>query len=233
MSKQDLLQGCNEHNVPVGEFISLFCCRCRNPECTRAGYSGSLWIDRISTQVERLLSNPQFADLTHPKYAQLRAIDFPDMARQALRIEVANKRGDWVVPDIEPEEAMAELIKMSAQTDAPPKPKLSIEVEDTLSDELDDPLPDEDYEEEDVTPQPEAPPVQRAPNPEGVLPQRANTPFPAGGVMLDGPVGKKPIVVDPWAVPAPPPANIVPIGAKIRMGLAAADAAVPSPKDKP
>jgi hypothetical protein len=191
----------------------------------------------MATQVERLLLNPQFADLSQPQYAQLRAIDFPDAVREALRIEVATKRGDWSLPDIEPEQAVKELLE--AAEAAPPKPaqpehRLAVQIDEEEAPEAETPSAPQTVVKVDNS-KPHADTVP-SPKPQQALPQRVNTPFPIGGIMLDGsappttsskPVAPTPaVVVDPWAAPVKStPDNLVPVGAKIRMGLAAADKA--------
>lgn len=233
MSKRDWLRECNDQNVAIPDFTNIFCARCRNSECTRAGYAGSMWMDRMSTQVERLLSNPQFADLSLPLYAQINALDFPDAMRQALRIEIANKRKDWEMPpeDIDPIEAMKELAGHKPVAATPPKHDgLEITV---LTEGGDDPTPV-------VAPLKPSEPLRSDvtdTSKQPVLLTRTNTAFPVGGVMIDGsqpPTRKdKPAVaapsVDPWAAPAPVE-NVVPIGAKIRLGLAVSDAATKESK---
>lgn len=224
MAKRDWMQECNEQNVPLQEFGQIFCVRCRNPECIRAGYAGSVWADRMGTQVERLLENPKFADLTMPQYAKINALDFPDALRQALRIEIARKKGDWEVPgELTDEQAMAELASLTAKETAKPVTQAaSLAV--TLVDEAGEPY---------TAPEPPAPevavPAATEARPAPTVPlNRPNTPFPVGGVMLPGgpaqTAGKAPAPVDPWAVAAPVE-NVVAIGAKIRLGFAAADAA--------
>ena len=235
MARRDWLRDCNEQNVPVAEFTQIFCVRCRNNECTRAGYAGSMFAERVSTQVDRLLLNPLFADLSMPQYAQINAMDFPDAVRHALRIEIANKRKDWEMPseDLDPEAAMKELLG----TQAPPPPeaptakaqrKFGIEI-------WEEPEPESDEDQSATTavapapaPSPiltDTPPIKNPP----MLIRQANTAFPVGGMMADGsqPVGmtQKPSVplVDEWAVPTKTE-NVVPVGAKIRLGLANADA---------
>ena len=56
--KNDLLNECNDQRISEVEFTSIFCKRCRNKSCERAGWSSSTWEDRISTQADRLLHNP-------------------------------------------------------------------------------------------------------------------------------------------------------------------------------
>jgi len=58
MKKPDLYSSCNEQNTPEKEFTSLFCNRCKNRNCVRAGWAFSNWDERISTQADRFLHNP-------------------------------------------------------------------------------------------------------------------------------------------------------------------------------
>ena len=174
-----------------------------------------------------------------PQYAQINAMDFPDAVRHALRIEIANKRKDWEMPseDLDTEAAMKELL--GTQTPPPPEVpaakaqrKFGIEI-------WEEPEPDEDQSATTaVAPDPVPTPVPSpiltttAPPPTNnppMLIRQSNTAFPVGGMMADGsqPVGmtQKPSVplVDEWTVPLKTE-NVVPVGAKIRLGLANADA---------
>lgn len=241
MSKRDWMRECNDQNVAIPDFVNIFCARCRNPDCTRAGYAGSLWSDRMSTQVERLLSNPQFADLSLPLYAQINANDFPDAMRQALRIEIANKRKDWEIPpeDIDPIEAMKELAGHTLVVATPPKHEgLEITVL-TEEGEAVTQGATSGVAHHVTPPKPSEPsrPIVTETSKQPVMLQRTNTAFPVGGMMIDGtqPTTRKdkpsapPPVADPWAAPAPVE-NVVPIGAKIRLGLAASDAATKESK---
>jgi len=229
MAKRDWLRECNDQNVPPQEFNQIFCVRCRNPECSRAGYSGSIWADRITTQVERLLENPLFADLTLPQYAKVNANDFPDALRQALRIEVASKRGEWELPpeDLDIKAAMVELAGGQATPPQPTKAQAQFSIE--LVEEAEaEPAPERETVRETHVTHAAPPPPDVMKTPPLVLPQRTNTPFPVGGVMLDGSrppsqaIKKETPAVDPWAVPATKDV-VVSVGAKIRLGLAEAD----------
>lgn len=59
---KDLYHECNTQGMSATEFESIFCNRCRNRECQRAGWATSNWDERISSQVDRLLVNPNIAD---------------------------------------------------------------------------------------------------------------------------------------------------------------------------
>ena len=75
-----------------------FCVNCRNPECGYASPFANPWEERMATQVDRLLTNPRFADTLDPKWSYLKEMDFPDLFRKSVRLHLANKRGDWSLP---------------------------------------------------------------------------------------------------------------------------------------
>jgi len=56
--KKDLLTECNDQRISEVEFTSIFCKRCKNKSCGRAGWASSSWEERMSTQADRLLHNP-------------------------------------------------------------------------------------------------------------------------------------------------------------------------------
>jgi hypothetical protein len=58
MQKNDLLSSCNDQNIPEKDFTGMFCRRCKNRSCERAGWAFSSWDERINTQVDRLILNP-------------------------------------------------------------------------------------------------------------------------------------------------------------------------------
>ncbi len=59
--KNDLLGECNDQKISEVEFTSIFCKRCKNKRCDRAGWASSSWEERISTQADRFLNNPNIA----------------------------------------------------------------------------------------------------------------------------------------------------------------------------
>lgn len=52
----------------------------------------------MSTQEDRLLKNPNFAHPSDSRFSHLREIDFPDLLRKAMMIEIADRKGDWNLP---------------------------------------------------------------------------------------------------------------------------------------
>jgi len=94
----DLWDQCYDNRVSPNDFSRMFCRICRNPECGRSGVNKSKWVERMSTQVARLLEDPQFTDSKDPRFQHIREKDFKDMFMEALRLEVATRRGDWETP---------------------------------------------------------------------------------------------------------------------------------------
>ena len=86
------------NEMPPKEFEQRFCRVCKNQECARAGWGESQWVQRMSTQVDRLLDNPTFADPRDPQFNHIREHDFPDLLREAIRIEIVDQRNDWSIP---------------------------------------------------------------------------------------------------------------------------------------
>lgn len=80
------------------QFTGTFCNRCMNQECGRSAAEGTSWFRRVSTQEERLLVNPNFADPRDPRFRDVANLDFRSALREAIAIEIADRRGDWSVP---------------------------------------------------------------------------------------------------------------------------------------
>ncbi len=97
---QDLWEECFDPklNVAPQAFSSQFCSRCTQPACSRSLTSRSRWMGRILTQEDRLLDNPKFADTKDPKFRELAGMDFKNMLRQALAIEISSRANDWTIP---------------------------------------------------------------------------------------------------------------------------------------
>jgi len=98
--KKDLLGYCNEHGMPPRQFMQTFCQRCRNTECVNASWGTSVWQNRMRNQKEILLDNPQFADLRDPKFQRIHTNDFPSLLEKAVQLEIADRRGDWEIPEV-------------------------------------------------------------------------------------------------------------------------------------
>lgn len=118
---KDLWNGCYDPKMgmPEGQFKRTFCRVCLNLACERSAGSQTAWNRRVTTQVERLLVKPAFADPKDPKYAQVRAIDFPSTTRTAIRQEIGERRGDWSVPSDADIATFASQFVKSVDTPAP------------------------------------------------------------------------------------------------------------------
>lgn len=114
----DSVRGKLEISSPK-EFMEVMCRRCRQPECTHAGWSKDLFSLRVEHQADRLL-NPVQADPRLPRYARITGVDFKDMLHQAIRLEISERRGDWTPPDeIDISDGVAELagVKVTGSVD--------------------------------------------------------------------------------------------------------------------
>ena len=98
----DLLQDCvqsvqgkmNQRVSP--DMVTRDCCPyCHHPKCQRAGWADSKWQARMDTQEDYLLDNPNFSDLTLPSHMEVHDLDWSDIRRQAMKLEISRRRGDW------------------------------------------------------------------------------------------------------------------------------------------
>lgn len=199
--KRDFITECNTDRLPFKEFMAAWCQKCRNSACRNAGWGTSKWISRMATQEDRLLNNPFFADSEDPSFDYVREVDFPDLLKQAVRLEIASRNNDWEIPAEEEVDKKVEDQKLHS---APELDKTAISStehgveEDGISqvppDSSDD-LPENSSE---------IPPL---PSDSSPVPPRfmGNTPFPSEGMMVDGsvPVDSTPVEAaqpeDPWA----------------------------------
>lgn len=115
MSRQlpDLFEGCydGEHRKLLApeQFKQMFCEVCLNPGCRNSRGAGSRWSQRMLTQEDRLLRNPDFAPDNTAEVMGLP--DFKSMLQEALRIEISTRRNDWEpVTDAEVGRAAAEMM---------------------------------------------------------------------------------------------------------------------------
>lgn len=209
--KLDLLKECNDQRVPPRDFMQTFCVRCRNRDCVNAGWAGSTFEERVSTQVERLLTHPIMARPEDTKFDPLRAMHFVEVPQSV----VLRRRADpWAGPGVYLSEPDPHTVATPSVEDAVAKlaeargkrpPMVSVEVEPELPVE--------------APPQP-TPPVQVQAQPTPPPRPSVNTEFPEEGVMLGGgtptPPRERLAPSDPWA--PKPKVNVVPAGAKIKMG---------------
>lgn len=232
------------------QFDQSFCKVCKNFECVRAGWVESSWIDRMDTQVERLLTNPNFADIRDPRFSKVREHDFPNLLQEAIRIEIVDQKNDWSIPTESDVQAVLSKGKVVLQEDV-------AKVQDTdKSSEIESSTTIDEKQSQEKpntnltgtlseTPQFEQGFLGRTEkeNPNTEIksliqdPQNPfiNTPFPKEGLMADGttfedtpsPKPKMPanFVGDEWTAPEmkSKPKNLVKKGARIQMGSSKKD----------
>jgi hypothetical protein len=215
-------------------FTAVFCDRCRQPGCERAKWAGDKFGRRVANQVDRLFHSEQ-ADPTSSRYAHL--TDFQDMMESAMRLELADRRGDWTIPEIpdfrsKPKDQLPKHMiygvpngtEEEQETPDPAKPKKRGPW-----------IKQKEWDEQQAAKLievPTTPPVIIHREPEGipattvVAPKVGaaqvsvgNTPKAApGGIMIGGEPPRKPgYAADPWAVPTTN-IQIVKPGATIKMG---------------
>lgn len=142
---QDLWDSCysQEHrkSIPPEEFRKTFCDQCMNTKCQNSKGSGTSWAKRILTQEERLLRNPQFSDPRDPQYRKISEMDFQNVLREVISIEIAEARGDWSIPtQQEIGREAAAILGIAPPISWKPEP-VSLELESKEEDE--DPVPPE------------------------------------------------------------------------------------------
>jgi|APSaa5957512622_1039677.scaffolds.fasta_scaffold25831_2 hypothetical protein len=179
----DLWDGCYDgearQKMSPEQFRKTFCAVCTNPGCRNSRGVGTLWAKRMMGQEDLLLNNPRFADPDDPQYKAIRAMPFENMIRQALAIEVSNRKGDWSIPtELEIGRAASEMMGMYSPAGFQVKVEVEGEKEPDLEDEEPKPperLVDEvktthqDFDEEVVAPRRdlELPPPPGEKPPEG------------------------------------------------------------------
>jgi hypothetical protein len=98
----DLWDGCYDGQarsiMSPEDFRQKFCGNCMNSGCRNSRGSGMSWVQRISTQRDRLLDNPRFAELSDPRFQEFAQMEFQDRLREALAIEISDQKGDWSIP---------------------------------------------------------------------------------------------------------------------------------------
>lgn len=104
--------GEHQSNISPDQFKQTFCRVCRNESCQNSLAGTSRWSQRMLSQRDVLLDNPRFADPNDPRFEHLRNLDFEDMLRQAMTLEISAQRGDWEIPQAKDAEALiAEMMK--------------------------------------------------------------------------------------------------------------------------
>jgi hypothetical protein len=181
---------------------------------------------RVAEQAERLL-NPTQADPSLSKYAHLG--DFENMVKQAIQMEIADRRGDWEVPEIPVTDGQVEVRPadhLDAAVKAMRTPTSYGGTVEAKPDIVAEGLPDPETPlivNEPLPPKPQGPIVTREqPKPKTFVPPTVtNAPTQQGAMIGGGPPPKAAPAadpVDPWAPPETPPAKKVQVGATVKMG---------------
>jgi hypothetical protein len=224
-------------------FKTTFCDVCRNHACERSRINRAKWQTRVATQMSRLFgTDRQVANPNDPKYDAIRHLDFPSALREAMRLEISDKKGDWSIPT--EQDAQEYIASMT---------------EDVVSDEVEVKIPYDKYtitknkdgwsctcpawvhgrtrpckhikavehtpvgfqKEEPVKPEPVIDQL-----PANLVPpqlKQPNAPNQSGKIIGGGVLTKKPAppviapkrpVHDEWSVPKKPD-NIIPVGGKV------------------
>jgi len=102
--KRDLLAGCNEagkqwFHPDDHVFMKTFCRLCKNADCIRAKGAISPWHTRMAEQVDYLLNDPAFSDITSEAHRDLANQAFNDIGHKMQRLEIAKQRQDWEIPE--------------------------------------------------------------------------------------------------------------------------------------
>jgi len=189
---KDLYLECNDRGMTELEFQSSFCNYCRQTRCSRAGWSKTSWEQRINTQVDRLLINPNIhLQSESERWAEIPNFELP---QEVLEIWGSKK----VSADL------AEILENVPETESP------LEIEGASAEEPASPRNDTS---ESVTEG-----SLDATSPQILVPdnkpsKRANTK--AQEIMIgEAPDTPSAPAVDPWA---PQPASIK-VGGTFKMG---------------
>jgi hypothetical protein len=102
--KRDLFAGCNEpgkqwFHPDDHVFMKTFCRLCKNADCIRAKGAISPWHTRMAEQVDYLLNDPEFSELTSETHRHLANQAFSDIGHKMARLEIAKQRQDWEIPE--------------------------------------------------------------------------------------------------------------------------------------
>ena len=97
--KDDLFNECYDRQVSPEEFRQVFCNRCRNPRCVLAGWANDQFGSRMEGQIDRLF-NATLASPDDPRFQHLHEAEFPNLLKQAIRLNIADQRGDWSLPSV-------------------------------------------------------------------------------------------------------------------------------------
>ena len=124
MGQQDFWGECFDPaaGMSPNQFTGTFCNRCMNGECERSAAEGTSWFRRVSTQEERLLLHPKFADPRDPKFRDVANLDFRSALKEAITLEIADRRGDWSIPTDAEVAVEASRVAAGQGMSPPPEP---------------------------------------------------------------------------------------------------------------
>ena len=102
--KRDLFAGCNESGKEWFErdahvFMHKHCRVCKNADCIRAKGAVSPWQTRMAEQVDYLINNPNFSDMSSDEHQTLAQMGFDSIRQKMERLEIAKQRQDWEIPE--------------------------------------------------------------------------------------------------------------------------------------
>ena len=123
-SQGDFWGDCFDPSVGMSpnQFTETFCNRCMNQACGRSAAEGTSWFHRVSTQEDRLFVHPNFADPRDPRFRDIANLDFKSALREAISIEIADRRGDWSIPSDAEIAIEASRVAAGHGVSAPPEP---------------------------------------------------------------------------------------------------------------
>lgn len=231
--KDDLFNECYDRKVSPEEFKQVFCNRCRNPRCQLAGWANDQFGSRMENQIDRLF-NAKLASPDDPRFQHLHEAEFPNLLKQAIRLNIADQRGDWSLPEEnvvlapiagEPASEESESLVDEALKNLKPQPENPEEAEEPNQDDAatyraseNEQNRPEFFEKSDKPLESQGEKDKKAYS-EGPKHFQGNTEFPDEGVMIGGgepPEPNEPPQVDPWA-PKKKETFIKP-GATVKMG---------------
>lgn len=190
MAKTDYIGECNTYGVALNDFLTQFCARCLQPECTRSQHGTSKFDHRVTTWESRLFqeiprmaeTDPRFKLISSQKFIQIDTGRVPEVRSWVDPRDLAG-------PKESPIESQGNLVEPQEVTAPSPEPS---------------PVPE---------PRPQqiktAGLVQNTPNRRGQM---------VGSKKVDG--GEAKPVLDPWGTQEKkaPEGKVVQPGAKIRLG---------------
>jgi len=175
----------------------------------------------MATQADRLLYNPLFADPNDPKFEEIKQQHFANLLERAMQIEVADRKGDWEIPEMLVNEDRTKLSDPTATQEVDFAAQRLAEAKGKAPPQPPEPTAPQITAEPAQFQAESAPPPQR-PSPTLTLPERPpepaqqtliNTPMPKEGIMVGGtapprmdvvPQGPAHPAQDPWEIPATP-----------------------------